>query len=105
MHYLTTLWSKVFLKPDSNILKENADFVFQEKNKSYVFGIFVEYNTIDGTIETKYGSRNEFYFVNKMEISDYNNANTNDKQKYRHKIDFTEIISIEIIFDNDFYNT
>lgn len=104
VYYLKSLWCKVFLKADSKALKEIPQFIIKERGKPIISGFFVEFDIIDKTHETYYGKLQTFYFVDITEISNYNKANANDKQKYMHKIDVTEIISIEMIFDKIGYN-
>jgi hypothetical protein len=106
VYYLRSLPCKVFLKPDSKALKKirknPKNLIFEEKNKSCISGCFTKIKTTDETKISYYGDLNNFYFVNKMELPDY--ENTNDKQKYIYEISVDEIISIEMIFDKDAYD-
>lgn len=104
-YYLGKFWCKVFLKPESDAFKKFPEFyVFKdERNKVFVSGNFVKIDITAGSKTSYHGSLNKFYFVNKMELPNYNNS-TDDKQKYVHEISVDEIISIEMIFDEIEYS-
>lgn len=96
--YLKTLWCKVFLKPDSTFFNKFPRVkIFKENNRSLISGYFTDVKVVGEFKESYYGSQVKFFFVDKPDIEDFEKST--DKKKYICEIDYSDIISIEMMFD------
>jgi hypothetical protein len=98
-YYLTKYWCKIFLKPNSASLKRFQTInVFKD---NMVSGYFIDFNILSVNQIRYKGGKGTLYFVNRTEIKEFNE--NKDKQKYLIEISESDIISIEIIFDESKY--
>jgi len=99
-YYMTKYRCQVFLKHNSASLKRfpNTD-VFKD---NMVSGYFIDFDVLSVNQITYKGRKGTFYFVNRTQIAKFNEE-TVDKQKYLKEINETDIISVEVIFDDSKY--
>jgi len=102
-HYLTKLWCKVFLNPNNTIYEKIPEINrFRDRNRIFISGYFVKPNSMLNDKTGHHGRFEEFFFVNRTDLQDFNNSN--NKQKYIYPIESKDIISIEMIFDEIEYS-
>jgi hypothetical protein len=97
-YYLTAVNCLVFVKPTCRILKQVPEYyILKNGDRTFLSGRFIEIKKISDLQESVEGGLQEFYFVDRYDMSDFQKLP--DKRKYIYKITLSEIVSIELIFD------